>query len=528
MARCTALRDLFPRRPEPRHPRTCRAMLTRSIVSHSRLARRPGVRVQAAAIAAGFRSVIGVPLLRDGQPLGAITVGRPEARPVPAASRSRCSRPLPTRRSSRSRTCGCSASCEARTDELDAIGGAAARAERGRPGGQLDARPRHRARARSSRAPPSSPAWTAARSTSTRTAREQFLLRAADQLPDELVDALRAAPIPRAKAPSGDWRSAASRSRSATSATRRSTRAACASSCCASATARCSPCRCCARTALLGGLVVNRKRRRRVRAGSVDLLRDLRRPSRRSRSRTPGCSARSRTRAAQLEVASRHKSAFLANMSHELRTPLNAIIGFTRIVMRRSQARLEPQAVREPREDPRERPAPAVADQRDPRSRQGRGGPRRAPPAARRRRAPVLEHCLRTVEPLVKRRRRRSRSAVRRRAAGAGRRRGEAAPDRHQPAQQRREVHARPAASSCARAPANGTMRHRRRATPGSGSPADKLETIFEEFEQADATRHARVRRHGAGAGDCPPARAPHGRRHRRRRARLARARPSR
>jgi signal transduction histidine kinase len=44
----------------------------------------------------------------------------------------------------------------------------------------------------------------------------------------------------------------------------------------------------------------------------------------------------------QLEIASRHKSEFLANMSHELRTPLNAIIGFTRIVMRRSQERLEP------------------------------------------------------------------------------------------------------------------------------------------------------------------------------------------
>src|SRR5207249_2322198 len=31
------------------------------------------------------------------------------------------------------------------------------------------------------------------------------------------------------------------------------------------------------------------------------------------------------------------KSTFLANMSHELRTPMNAIIGFTRLVMRRSQ-----------------------------------------------------------------------------------------------------------------------------------------------------------------------------------------------
>jgi signal transduction histidine kinase len=45
---------------------------------------------------------------------------------------------------------------------------------------------------------------------------------------------------------------------------------------------------------------------------------------------------------AQLDQANRLKSQFLANVSHEFRTPMNAIIGFTRLVMRKTETQIPP------------------------------------------------------------------------------------------------------------------------------------------------------------------------------------------
>ncbi len=144
----------------------------------------------------------------------------------------------------------------------------------------------------------------------------------------------------------------------------------------------------------------------------------------------------------QLEVANKHKSEFLANMSHELRTPLNAIIGFSEVLTEKMFGDLNEKQIEYLHGHPLLGPPPADAHQRHPGSVQDRG----------------RAHGARAVElrPADAARQRDDAGARARRAArpGAGARRGaghrrvgcrpaQGQAGRDQPAQQRRQVHAR-------------------------------------------------------------------------------------
>ena len=193
----------------------------------------------------------------------------------------------------------------------------------------------------------------------------------------------------------------------------------------------------------------------------------------------------------QLEVASRHKSEFLANMSHELRTPLNAIIGFTRIVMRRSKELLEPQQYENlDKILTSGQHLLALINSILDLSKIEAGRVEVHPSQVGL--APLLEQCARTIEPLV-----------RADAVSLVKDFNGSLPELFVDEEKLRQIVIN-LLSNAAKFTERGTIRLRAEAANGSvsiavadtgiGIPADKLELIFEEFEQADASS---TRAHG-------------------------------
>ena len=76
------LRKFFPR-PAGRDTGVTRAIATGTVCMIEDVLEDPDYLIASASAVGGFRSVLAVPLLRDGRTIGGIAVGRPEAGPFP-------------------------------------------------------------------------------------------------------------------------------------------------------------------------------------------------------------------------------------------------------------------------------------------------------------------------------------------------------------------------------------------------------------------------------------------------------------
>ena len=335
-----ALRRLYPRPPD-RSVIASRAILARSVVAIHDLQEADADYALKPLSAArwGLRSAVGIPLMREGEPIGAIAVARREPGAFPerqlALLQTFADQAVIAIENVRLFT-----QLEARTTELtQSVGELQALGEVGQAvSSTLDLE--------------TVLSTIVARATQLagmdggsiyeyEETREEFRLHTAHRLPDELIEALRSRPVPKGEGAVGQLavtgQPAAIReikdegifqSQLREILLRHGYR-----SLLAVPLLR--------ENRLLGGLVVTRKSAGEFAPRVIDLLKTFA-----TQSALAIQNARLfreiEDKSRQLEIASRQKSAFLANMSHELRTPLNAIIGFTRIVMRQSQEQLEP------------------------------------------------------------------------------------------------------------------------------------------------------------------------------------------
>ncbi len=325
------VRRAYPR-PLARDIAGSRAVLTRSVVAIPDVLEDPEFGIRDTALAAGFRSVLAVPLIHDSEPIGAIAVGRSQPGPFPdkqivllqtfadqaviAIENVRLFKELQARTKDLTRSVG----------ELKALGDV----------GQAVSSTLDLETVLStivSRANELS-GMDGCAIYEYDEARGEFYLHTADSLPDELVAALRASPIQKGEGALGalavtgeptqvrdivDERVYQSRVKKIL--IKHGYR-----SLLAVPLLR--------ENHLLGGLVVNRKSAGEFAPEVIDLLKTFA-----TQSALAIQNARLfreiEVKGRQLEIASQHKSEFLANMSHELRTPLNAIIGFSEVLSER-------------------------------------------------------------------------------------------------------------------------------------------------------------------------------------------------
>jgi signal transduction histidine kinase len=479
------LRRLFPRPPD-RGSAASRAVLERAVVAVHDVLGDPDYAFRGGA-KLGFRSVLGVPLMREGTPIGAIAIGKQEPGPFPpqqvalmqtfadqaviAIENVRLFRELQARTSALThsveelRVLGEVGQAVSSTLDLEAVLRtivAKATALANVDGGAIfeyDA------------------------------PREEFRLHTTHELPDDLVAALGAKPMPKGEGVVGQLALTGRLAVVADISDDRAYRSRVRDLLLLHGYRSLLALPLLREDRVLGGLVVNRRQPGDFPARVIELLQTFA-----TQSALAIHNARLfreiEDKGRQLEIASRHKSTFLANMSHELRTPLNAIIGFTRIVMRRSKDQLDPKQYENLEKILGSSQhllslINAVLDLAKVEA--GKVEVR----AGEVHLAAVLEQCVRTVEPLVK--------------DGVTLERGfePALPVLWSDEEKIRQIVIN-LLSNAAKFTAQGSIRVGAGvdgermlvvvADTGVGIPPDRLDAVFEEFEQVDA---ARARMHG-------------------------------